>query len=112
MLFRSLIPYIGIGALFIPWILYGFFSDHYTLTLQLSLLYAVLLIVRQIIEPRLLAKNLGIHPLIAIIILFISINIFGALGIIITPISLILFSSLYHAKIFHYIARFIKEGTI
>lgn len=108
----DLIPYVGIGALFIPWIVYAFFSDHYALTLKLSLLYAVLIIVRQIIEPRLLAKNLGIHPLIAIIILFISINMFGALGFIITPISLILFSSLYHAKIIHYIIRFIKEGIV
>lgn len=108
----DLIPYVGIGAMFIPWIVYTFFSDHYALTLKLSLLYIVLIIVRQIIEPRLLAKNLGIHPLFAIIVLFISINLFGALGFIITPISLILFSSLYHAKIVHYIVQFIKEGIV
>src|SRR5699024_4764181 len=108
----DLIPYVGIGALFVPWIMYEFFTDQYTLTIKLSLLYIVLIIVRQIIEPRLLANSLGIHPLVTIVILFISIKSFGAVGFIVTPLSLIILSSLYHARIIHYIARFIKEGYI
>lgn len=110
--FIDLVPYVGIGALFIPWILYEFFTHGYTLTIQLSVLYSFLILIRQIIEPRLLAKNLGIHPLITIIILFLSIHLFGALGLLLTPISLIFLSSLYHAKIFHYILKFIQDGSL
>lgn len=108
----DLIPYVGIGMLFIPWMLYEFFTDGYILTIQLASLYIILIIVRQMIEPRLLAKNLGIHPLVTIIVLFTSINLFGALGFLITPLSLIVLSSLYHTKIIHYIAQYIKKGTI
>lgn len=112
LLIIDLIPYVGIGALFLPWIMYTFFNENYALTIKLTSLYIILIIIRQIIEPRLLAKNLGIHPLMTIIILFLSLNIFGPIGFLITPLSLIVVSSLYHAKITHYLIRFIKEGTI
>lgn len=106
------IPYLGIGILFIPWIMYEFFTNGYVLTIQLTLLYMFLIVVRQIIEPRLLAQSLGIHPLITIIILFICLHLFGAVGFLITPMTLIVVSSLYHAKIIHYIIQYIKHGHL
>lgn len=106
----DLIPYIGIGVLFIPWIIYHFFMDNYVVTIQLGIIYIVLIIVRQIIEPRLLSQNLGIHPLVIIIILFVSIKAFSALGLLLAPVILIILSSLYHSKIIHYFIHYIKEG--
>lgn len=108
----DLIPYLGIGILFIPWMFYEFFSEQYVFTIQLTFLYIVIILVRQVIEPRLLARNLGVHPLITIIILFINIELFGASGFLITPLLLVAISSIYHAKIIHYIIRYIKEGYI
>lgn len=107
----DLIPYVGIGLWFIPWILYSFFTGDYVTTIQITSLYIVLIILRQIIEPRLLAKSLGIHPLVTMIILFLNIHLFGALGLFLAPISLIVLSSIYHTKIIHYIVRYIKEGA-
>lgn len=106
----DLIPYLGIGVLFIPWILYKFFTDQYIITVQLALLYMVIIVVRQIIEPKLLARNLGVHPLMTIIILFISLELFGAKGFFLTPLLLILISSLYHAKIIDYIFSYIRQS--
>lgn len=110
--FVDLIPYIGIGIIYLPWIVYSFLQEQYIFTVQLSLLYVVIIIVRQIIEPRLLAKNLGIHPLVTIMILFISIQLFGPFGVFLTPIILIVISSLYHAKIIQVLSKYIKEGFI
>ncbi|HZW68951.1 MAG TPA: AI-2E family transporter, partial [Pseudogracilibacillus sp.] len=106
----DLIPYVGIGALFIPWIGYHFFMNNYFLTIQLAIIYMILIIIRQIIEPRLLSQNLGIHPLVTIIILFISIKAFSALGLLLAPLILITVSSLHHSKIIYHLIYYIKEG--
>ncbi len=108
--FVDFIPYVGIGAIFIPWIIYNFFTEQYILTIQLSCLYIGIIIIRQIIEPRILASSIGLHPLVALIILFIGIQSLGLIGIFITPIALIIISAIYHAGIVHYIWRFIKNG--
>ncbi|MEI3606033.1 sporulation integral membrane protein YtvI [Pseudogracilibacillus sp. SE30717A] len=110
MLLVDFIPYVGIGAVFIPWIIYTFFIEQYALTIQLAGLYIVVIIVRQIIEPRILASSIGIHPLITLIILFIGIQSLGIFGIFITPIILIILSAIYHAGIIHYLWNFIKNG--
>lgn len=106
----DLIPYIGIGALFIPWIGYHFFMSNYILTIQLTIIYMLLIIIRQIIEPRLLSQKLGIHPLLTIIILFISVKAFSALGLLLAPIILITVSSLHHSKLVHSFIQYIKDG--
>src|SRR5699024_2742799 len=98
----DLIPYVGIGALFITWIGYHFFMNNYFLTIQLAIIYMILIIIRQIIEPRLLSQNLGIHPLVTIIILFISIKAFSALGLLLAPLILITVSSIHHSKIIYH----------
>ena len=108
----DLIPYVGIGLLLIPWIFYLFFSGNYIETIQLTSLYIGLVILRQFIEPRLLAGNLGLHPLVTIIILFLAMKLFGTIGLLLSPILLILLSSLYHANIFHMLYTFIYAGRI
>src|SRR5699024_4678554 len=68
----DLIPYIGIGILFIPWILFLFLNADYVSTIQLASLYILIIIIRQFLEPKLIATQLRIHPLIALLILFIT----------------------------------------
>lgn len=104
------IPYVGIGIIFIPWIVYSFFIDQYVLTLELSILYIVVIIIRQVLEPKILASSIGIHPLVALFILFIGIQSLGFIGIFITPIILIVLSAIYHAGIFHFLWDFVKNG--
>src|SRR5699024_511941 len=58
--FVDFIPYVGIGAVFIPWIIYNFFIEQHLLTMQLSILYIIVIIVRQVIEPKILASSIGL----------------------------------------------------
>lgn len=105
----DLIPYIGIGLVFIPWIVYQFFNGDYLLTIELTSLYMFIVIIRQFLEPRVIATHLGIHPLIALILLFISMQQFGVIGIFITPIMLIILSAIYHVNLFPIILNFILD---
>ncbi|HIS27838.1 MAG TPA: sporulation integral membrane protein YtvI [Candidatus Avamphibacillus intestinigallinarum] len=106
----DLLPYIGTGIIFIPWILYLFITGNYTLTIGLAVLYTILIIVRQIIEPKILSSNIGIDPLIMLIILFISLQIWSVLGLLVAPLIVICLYALYHAGVFHQLIHFIKTN--
>ena len=105
----DLLPFIGTGTVFIPWIGYLFLIGDYSLTIHLTLLYMLILITRQILEPKILATNIGVTPLAALFTLFISIQIWGVLpGIIISPFLLILTNALYQAGVMGQIWKFVK----
>ncbi|CAM5795485.1 MULTISPECIES: sporulation integral membrane protein YtvI [Brevibacillus] len=106
----DLLPYLGTGTVFIPWIIYLFFKGNYSLVIGLSILYGVVLIFRQIIEPKVVAENVGLDPLLTLVALFVGLQIFGFLGLIIGPVSLVLINALVKAKVFTDIWRYIK-GT-
>ena len=94
------IPYIGLGVIFIPWILFVFITGQYVLTIELAALYGILLILRQMMEPKIIAREIGIHPFIALSILFLSYQTIGLLGILLTPVILIFISAVHKANLF------------
>lgn len=104
----DLIPYIGTGFIFIPWIVYLFITTNYSMTIGLSILYMVIIISRQILEPKILSSNLGIKPLVALFGLFIGIQLWGLPGIVIAPLLLVFLNALYQAGIIKQIGTFIK----
>lgn len=108
----DLMPYLGTGAVMVPWILYVFFAQgNLFLGIGLSVLYGVIVIARQIMEPKVLASSVGLDPLATLIAMFVGLKLFGLLGLIIGPVSLILISAFYRARIFHDIATYIKKGS-
>src|SRR5699024_3198760 len=92
------LPYLGVGLIFLPWIVYAFFMKSYSLAIKLSIIYMCVIIAMQLLEPKIIADSIGINPLIALIILFISLQLFGVSGFLLSPLILILISAFYHAK--------------
>lgn len=108
--FVDLLPYLGTGTIFIPWIAYMFFKGKYSMVIGLSILYAVVLIIRQIIEPKVVAENVGLDPLLTLVALFIGYSLFGFLGLIVGPASLVLINALFKASVHKDVWLYIK-GT-
>ncbi|WP_087971891.1 sporulation integral membrane protein YtvI [Oceanobacillus rekensis] len=104
----DLIPYVGTGILFIPWILYLYAMSDYQLTIGLSILYMILIISRQILEPKILSANIGIHPLIVLTGMFIGIQLWGFAGLLIAPIIIVLGNACYQSGIMQIIWNFIR----
>jgi sporulation integral membrane protein YtvI len=108
----DLMPYLGTGAVMVPWILYVFFAQgNIVLGIGLSVLYGVIVIARQIMEPKVLASSVGLDPLATLVAMFVGLKLFGLLGLIIGPVSLILITAFYRARIFHDIATYIHKGS-
>ena len=49
-------------------------------------IWAVSALVRQIAEPKIIGKNIGLHPLAALISVYVGAKIFGVAGLFFAPI--------------------------
>lgn len=103
----DLLPYLGTGAVFMPWIAFTFISGDYPLTVGLSVLYGVVIIQRQLTEPKILSSTIGLDPLATLIALFVGFQWFGFLGLMIGPAFLVIVRALHQAQFFHEVYRFI-----
>ena len=106
----DILPFIGTGIIFVPWIIYLFLTGSYSLTIGLSILYMIVVLQRQLLEPKIVSDKVGMNPLATLIALFIGLQIWGALGLLLGPFLVIIGNAFYQAGIFHKAGRFIK-GT-
>ncbi|WP_096436071.1 sporulation integral membrane protein YtvI [Alteribacter populi] len=104
----DLLPYLGTGIIFIPWILYSFFTGEWLLSIGLSVLYAIVVLQRQIAEPKVLSKHIGVHPIPLLLTLFLSYQWFGFLGLLFGPMILIVIQSMIRAEIIQGLWQFVK----
>lgn len=79
-------PVLGTGTILIPWAIISFITGKMGLGIGLVVLYAVITVIRQIIEPKLVATNLGLPPIVTIMCMYMGLQLFGVLGIFITPL--------------------------
>ena len=91
----DLLPVLGTGTVLIPWGLINIILGNYLIGAALIILYVVVLIVRNIIEPKIISKQVGLHPLITLLCIFIGLKLFGFIGIIFLPLITILIYNLY-----------------
>ena len=105
--FVDLLPYLGTGFVFIPWIIYALMTGNFSLALGLAILYTVVIVQRQLMEPKILSSSIGIDPLATLIAIFIGFKTIGFIGLIIGPIVLLIISTLYKLRIIHDVWDFI-----
>lgn len=93
----DILPAIGTGGIMIPWAIYALINGDITLGIGLIILYVFITIVRNIIEPKIVGNQVGIHPLITLMGMFAGVKIFGVMGIFLGPIILIVIIKLNEA---------------
>lgn len=86
----DVLPVVGAGVILIPWAIYSFVSGGTALGIGLLLLYLVQTIIRQLAEPRILGKSLGVHPIITLFLLYVGYTLLGILGILLVPLFTVL----------------------
>ncbi|MBN6188013.1 sporulation integral membrane protein YtvI [Aneurinibacillus sp. BA2021] len=106
----DLMPYLGTGTVFVPWIAYAIFASDFRLAIGLGILYAIVIVQRQIMEPKIVATNVGLDPLLTLIALFVGLKLFGFLGLILGPVLLVVINALRSAGVFRDVWLYIK-GT-
>jgi sporulation integral membrane protein YtvI len=79
------LPIIGIEILLLPWGAFAAFTGNLPLGIGLLLLYGLLTLLRQFLEPRLVGRHLGLHPLLALVSMYAGLRLFGFLGLMLLP---------------------------
>ncbi|MDH6426278.1 sporulation integral membrane protein YtvI [Paenibacillus sp. FSL R7-0048] len=110
--FVDLLPYLGVGIVMIPWALYSYMTDNLALGIGLTILYAVILVTRQVLEPKVLASSIGLDPLAMLVGMFAGLQLFGMLGLIIGPVILVILVAFNRAGVFHALHSYIVSGRL
>jgi len=98
----DILPVLGTGGVLIPWIIIELVLGNVPLAVGLTVVYLVILIVRNILEPKIIGEQIGLHPLIMLICIFIGAKIFGFTGMIALPICAVVLKQLYDHDKLHF----------
>lgn len=85
----DILPFLGTGTVLIPWGVYALISGNTGLGIALLILYAVIFIIRQFIEPKLVANELGLPPILTLLGMYLGVHLFGFIGLFLVPVSII-----------------------
>jgi len=97
----DLLPLLGVSTVFVPWIVYLFIVGQTGLAISLSVLLLVVLVTRQILEPKITGDSLGVSAFTMFVFMIISLSLFGVAGLIISPLLVILIKALYTQGYLH-----------
>lgn len=102
----DVLPLLGVSTIFVPWIAYLFIVGDYQLAIMLTVLWLVVVLTRQIMEPKITGDSLGVSAFTMLSFMIISLSIFGVAGLIVSPILLILIKALMEQG---YLAKWIRK---
>ena len=88
------LPLIGVGTVLVPWSIYQMIFGNIRLGIGLAVLFIAHAVIRQFIEPKIIGKNLGIHPVLSLILLYAGYVLFGFLGLILIPLFSVIINTL------------------
>ena len=84
----DILPVAGTGGIMIPWAIFSLIGGDWGFAVGLVVIWAVITIVRNIIEPKIVGRQVGLHPLLALIAMFVGTKLFGLVGLFLLPLTL------------------------
>lgn len=85
----GMVPILGSAILTVPWAAGAFLIGDVSLALKILLLQTVISLIRHLIEPKILADNVGLDMLSTLFALYVGLTVIGVLGLFLGPIILI-----------------------
>jgi len=89
------LPILGTGTILIPWAIYSAITGNIGMGIALLVVYLVITVVRQLLEPRIVSENIGVHPFITLLAMYIGFKIFGLFGLIVGPVVMVIFKNVF-----------------
>ncbi len=82
----DILPVLGTGTVLIPWAVLAFASGRISTGVGVFVLYLVITVVRNLIEPKLVGKQMGLSPVIMLPCMLIGLKFFGIIGLFVVPL--------------------------
>lgn len=90
----DILPVLGTGTILIPWGVWSLVTGNIGFGIGLIVLYIIITVIRQAIEPKLVADQLGLPPFVTIMAMYIGTRLFSVIGLFLLPISIMLLKAL------------------
>jgi len=97
--FVDALPILGSGTVIIPWAIFSGLDGNISLAFVLIGLYIITVVVRQILEPKLVSQGIGTHPIFTLIAMYTGFKIIGIMGLFLGPIILIILKNVFSKMI-------------
>ena len=94
-------PIVGSGLVLLPWATVMLISGSYGRGLGLLAVYTFVAVFRQIIEPRIVGKHVGLRPLVTLICMYAGTRLFGGMGLFALPIMAAIIADLNSNGVIH-----------
>lgn len=85
----DLLPLIGSGTILVPWGLVLIAGNDLPGGMGLLMLFGIIAVVRNIIEPRVVGKQIGLHPIATITAMYVGLRIAGVIGMFAAPVAVL-----------------------
>ncbi len=102
--FVDALPILGSGTVMIPWAIISALNGDFKLGVAILILLLIMSMVKQFLEPRLVSKHIGTHPIFTLIAMYTGFKFIGILGMLVGPIILIVIKNVF--------ATLIDEGVV
>jgi len=90
----DIIPVLGAGGILIPWIVIDLLVGDVGQAIKILILYAVVTVVRQYLEPKVVGSQIGLHPLVTLLCMYVGAYLFGAVGLLGLPVTVTILKKL------------------
>ena len=89
------LPILGAGTILVPWSIVSFLQGNHPKALGLLGLFAVVWLVRSMLSPKLVSKELGLDPLATLLATYAGFRLWGFWGLVFAPVVLIFLLQLW-----------------
>ena len=93
--FVDALPILGSGTVMLPWAIISALNGDLKLGIAVIVLWIIMSIVRQILEPKIVSGKIGIHPIFTLIAMYTGFKIIGVMGMLVGPIVLIILKNIF-----------------
>lgn len=83
----DILPVAGSGGILIPWAVVSVILGSYPQAIGLIIIYVIITVIRQYIEPKIVGTSLGVHPIVTLAGLYFGLKLFGFMGMFIVPLT-------------------------
>jgi sporulation integral membrane protein YtvI len=92
--FVDALPILGVGSVLIPSSIYFLLTGSFRTGISILIIYVIVLVVRQTIEPKILSQQIGMHPLLTLLAMYTGLQLLGVAGLIFGPITVLLMKNI------------------
>ncbi len=85
--FVDILPILGTGAVLLPWTIIAFIFGNNPMAIGILILYIIVTIVRQTLEPKVVGQQIGLHPVVTLLCIFAGAQLLGVVGLLLFPIT-------------------------